>query len=133
MDIILVNDKKSQEIQQNLNISLEKLVHVFKSEKNISRKKVKVSNQDASDLVDELLAEELEETKNEFKNQAKNLIKEKIEFDKFIDEKRNEFQKAVNQKSEEFIKKCESLFKMIENMNDLKEDYSKILTANKEL
>ena len=102
-----------------------KLVSLLKGNKTFS--KVKLSNKEVTDLVEELIKERREENASLFKQKAKALIDSKIQFEKFVKQKEKEFQEAITEKLKEFNKEMEDTFSLVEDIEELRKTYEETL------
>ena len=102
-----------------------KLISLLKGNKGFA--KVKLSNKEVTDLVEELIKEKREENAILFKQKAKALIDSKIQFEKFVQQKEKEFQEAVTEKLKEFNKEMESVFSLVEDIEELRKTYEATL------
>lgn len=109
-------DKVAKQFEKNFS----KLVALI-GEKNL--KKVKIPNNDVSQVVEELLKENREAVVLDFKAKAKAIIQEKIKFDQEVAKARKDYEKVVSDKMKLFNEQMTSLFNMIENVDLVAKQY----------
>ena len=95
-------------------------------------KNIKVENTEAVRLMEELFKEEREAKGKELKERIKDLIKKKTEYERFVKEKQREFDKAVEEKQKEFNKEAEDIFKGIENLRQIADEYYSSINSFRE-
>lgn len=110
-------DKVSKRFDQNV----KKLIALFSGEDAF--KKEKVSNSEISTIIAELTKEKKEALIKTFKEKATKLLTSKVEFDRFVDQKKKEMEQAITNKKKEFNNEMEECFKLVENIDNLQKDY----------
>lgn len=116
-------DKVAKQYEANI----AKLVALMSGSQVFKKPKVKTSEVD--NIIEELVAERTENIKKEFKEKASKLIDAKVEFDRFVKQKEKEFQDAITNKKKEFNKEMDSVFNLLESIDEIKKSYEASLTA----
>ena len=116
-------DKVAKQYEANI----AKLVALMSGSQVFKKPKVKTS--EVANIIEELVAERTENIKKEFKEKASKLIDAKVEFDRFVKQKEKEFQDAITNKKKEFNKEMDSVFNLLESIDEIKKSYEASLTA----
>lgn len=124
----ITQTKESKKIADANAQAMAGLTAIFKGEKNIATT-TKIPNGELDGLVEEIAKEEIEGLKIQFKNGAKALFKSKVEYDRFITQKKQEFQKTIDAKTKEFTNEANRLLGLVENIGQVKADYAATLTT----
>ena len=117
------NDKVAKQYEANI----AKLVALMSGPQVFKKPKVKAG--DVAAIIEELVAERTDSIKKEFKEKASKLIDAKVEFDKFVKQKEKEFQDAITNKKKEFNKEMDSVFGLLESIDEIKKNYESSLTV----
>lgn len=112
-----VKTEKNDQFEKNLN----KLTALLGGKTLF--KKSKLPKDAVSNLVAELVAERKEEIAVEFKSKAKELLQKKVEFDREVKKMQEEMNKQIEAKKKEFVEKLNSLFNLVENIEEVEKSY----------
>ncbi len=85
----------------------------------------KVSKDQIEQICDELFEEERKEKAEKLKQSLKDLVKEKIAFDKYVDEQQKAFAKAKEEKLKAFNEKANQIKNQIEDFGSLLKELEK--------
>jgi molecular chaperone GrpE (heat shock protein) len=117
----------SDKVAKQYEANIAKLVALMSGSQVFKKPKVKTG--DVAAIIEELVAERTENIKKEFKEKASKLIDAKVEFDKFVKQKEKEFQDAITNKKKEFNKEMDSVFGLLESIDEIKKNYESSLTV----
>lgn len=112
-----VKTEKNDQFEKNLN----KLTALLGGKTLF--KKSKLPKDAVSNLVAELVTERKEEIAVEFKSKAKELLQKKVEFDREVKKMQEEMNKQIEAKKKEFVEKLNSLFNLVENIEEVEKSY----------
>lgn len=91
-------------------------------------KKPKVKNEEVSTLVEELIKEQRDSALKEFKEKAKSILQHKVQFDKEMKLAEEDLKKLQIQKKKEFSEKMKSLFNIVDNIQEIENQYNISIT-----
>lgn len=124
--------EKSSKIEKAFVEAMTKLAAVMGDKEKIPKKKPKVANDRIAALIDEMLKERAEGLEKSFKSKAMLFLESVIKFNQESENALVLYNKTVEEKKQALTKEANELFKEIESIDKLKQDYIKGLTASTE-
>ena len=121
--------EKSSKIDKAFKEAISKLTAVMGGESNVPKKRTKVANDRVSVLVDEILKERAEAEEKNFKVKANALLESVIKFHQECEAAEALYKKTVEEKKQALTKEANDCWKMIENVEKLRQGYLKSLEA----
>lgn len=110
-----------KKVESQFNNNFKKLVALMQGEGNL--KKVKVGKDDVADVISELTLERKKIAKEKFKQDAITLLDKYVDYQKKTAEAKLAYEKKIIEDRKAFIKEMESVFKQVEDMQNLEKSY----------
>ncbi len=105
----------------------QKLMAILNGDETLFKNKIVAGT--VPGLIEKLTKERREKFELDFVTKASALIDKKVEFDRFINQKRKEFEQAQANKEKEFLKEMNDLFGMINDMGAVMKGYHATLNS----